>query len=73
MEIGLTPLPTPEKRRHLRESLGLSQEQLAARINVTRDSVRRWENGGEPKGATRTAYAKALADIEDYLDNVEVK
>ena len=36
---------SPKKLRKLRERVGLSQEELARRLGVTRVTVTRWENG----------------------------
>lgn len=35
-----------ENIRALRRSKGLSQEELAARLNVVQQTVSKWENGG---------------------------
>ncbi|GGQ05778.1 helix-turn-helix domain-containing protein [Streptomyces mutabilis] len=56
-----TPLPPPKARRRLRESAALTQAQLAARVGVTRETVRAWESGRTaPRGRNREAYAKLL-------------
>lgn len=36
---------SPERVRHLRRTLGISQQQLADRMGVTNITVHRWENG----------------------------
>ena len=44
------PLSFPERIRVLRRSLNVSQEELAARLNVSFATVNRWENGkAEPQ------------------------
>ncbi|MFB6549253.1 helix-turn-helix domain-containing protein [Streptomyces sp. NPDC056405] len=56
-----TPLPPPKARRRLRETAALTQAQLAARVGVTRETVRAWESGRTtPRGRKREAYAKLL-------------
>ncbi|MFF5702402.1 helix-turn-helix domain-containing protein [Streptomyces sp. NPDC012794] len=57
-ELGL---PSPKERRWLRESGGLTYEEVAARAGVTAATVRSWECGRtEPRGRTREAYAALL-------------
>ncbi|MGW0331301.1 helix-turn-helix domain-containing protein [Streptomyces sp. NPDC003011] len=59
-----TPLPPPKERRRLRESGSLTQAQVAARVGVTRETVRAWETGRTtPRGRKREAYAKLLAEL----------
>lgn len=59
-----TPLPSPKERRRLREAKSLSQAQIAARVGVTRETVRSWESGrSKPSGRKRDIYAKLLAEI----------
>ncbi|MFG3152832.1 helix-turn-helix domain-containing protein [Streptomyces sp. NPDC048219] len=60
------PLPPPEVRRRLRESAALTQDQLAARVGVTRKTVGAWESGREiPRGRRRDAYAKLLSTLAE--------
>ncbi|MEU6826788.1 helix-turn-helix domain-containing protein [Streptomyces atriruber] len=55
------PLPSPKERRRLREAKSLSQADLAAKVGVTRETVRSWETGRtSPRGRKREAYAKLL-------------
>ncbi|MBD0839215.1 MULTISPECIES: helix-turn-helix domain-containing protein [unclassified Streptomyces] len=59
-----TPLPPPKERRRLREAQSLTQAQLAARIGVTRETVRAWETGRTtPRGRKREAYARLLDEL----------
>ncbi|MCX4698457.1 helix-turn-helix domain-containing protein [Streptomyces sp. NBC_01352] len=59
-----TPLPPPKERRRLREAGSLTQAQVAARVGVTRETVRKWENGRTtPLGRRREAYARLLAEL----------
>lgn len=47
--------------RELRERAGLTQQQLADRVKVTRDAVARWEAGRrEPSLSNALAIVKAL-------------
>ena len=36
---------TPEKIQELRKAQGMTQEQLAEQLNVSRQSVSKWESG----------------------------
>ncbi|MER5194844.1 helix-turn-helix domain-containing protein [Streptomyces sp. NPDC002755] len=60
------PLPPPRQRRHLREAASLTQDQVAERMGVTRETVRAWESGRTtPRGRRREAYAKLLASLTE--------
>jgi len=50
-----------ERIRSIRMRLGLTQEQLAARLGVSFMSVSRWENG---HSKPLPAFMKALEDLE---------
>ncbi|WP_406007187.1 helix-turn-helix domain-containing protein [Streptomyces sp. NBC_00637] len=68
------PLPPPERRRHLREAASLTQDQVAERMDVTRETVRAWESGRTtPRGRRREAYAKLLASLTkaDMVTNTQ--
>ncbi|WP_367044398.1 helix-turn-helix domain-containing protein [Streptomyces sp. Je 1-332] len=59
-----TPLPSPKERRRLREAKRLSQAEIAAKVGVTRETVRSWEAGrSTPRGRKRDIYTKLLAEI----------
>ncbi|MZD05955.1 helix-turn-helix domain-containing protein [Streptomyces sp. SID5785] len=59
-----TPLPPPKERRRLRESRSLTQAQVAAKVGVTRETVRSWESGRTtPRGRKREAYARLLTEL----------
>ncbi|MEV5309781.1 helix-turn-helix domain-containing protein [Streptomyces sp. NPDC052610] len=59
-----SPLPPPQERRRLREAASLSQAQLAARMGVSRHTVRAWESGRTtPRGSRLEAYAQLLAEL----------
>ncbi|MFJ5776761.1 helix-turn-helix domain-containing protein [Streptomyces sp. NPDC093094] len=59
-----TPLPPPKERRRLREAGALTQAQLAARVGVSRETVRAWEAGRRtPQGRKGDAYAELLAEL----------
>ncbi|MFE7269084.1 helix-turn-helix domain-containing protein [Streptomyces sp. NPDC057623] len=56
-----SPLPPPKERRRLREVCSLTQAQVAARVGVSRETVRAWESGRTtPRGGRREAYARLL-------------
>ncbi|WP_432167256.1 helix-turn-helix domain-containing protein [Streptomyces sp. bgisy031] len=60
-----SPLPAPKERRRLRESKSLTEAQVAAKVGVTRETVRAWESGrSTPRGHKRETYAKLLASLE---------
>jgi hypothetical protein len=72
------PLPSPENRRLIRERAGLTQEDLADELFVSRWTVSRWEKpsgyrngkrmaGREPVGELRKNYSellRALASLD---------
>ncbi|MFD7322315.1 sigma factor-like helix-turn-helix DNA-binding protein [Streptomyces sp. NPDC059875] len=61
-------LPSPKERRRLREARGLSEEQVAEAVGVTRATVRSWETGRtDPRGRKRDAYAKLITAHEEDL------
>ncbi|MFE9396425.1 telomere-associated protein Tap [Streptomyces flavidovirens] len=63
-----THLPEPAERARLRTDYGLTQNEIAAALDVTRTTVAGWEAGrSEPQGATRAAYAKLLEGIATQL------
>ncbi|MFD9859301.1 helix-turn-helix domain-containing protein [Streptomyces alboflavus] len=60
------PLPTPKERRRLREAKSLTQAEVAARIGVSRETVRAWESGRtHPRGERRVAYARFLEGLAE--------
>ncbi|MEV7000197.1 helix-turn-helix domain-containing protein [Streptomyces sp. NPDC093982] len=60
------PLPPPKERRRLREAASLTQAQVAARVGVSRETVRDWENGRTtPRGRRREAYAHVLVSLAE--------
>ena len=57
-----------EKLQNLRKAAGLSQEQLAERLNVTRQAVSKWETGeGKPDIDNLLPLARLLQTTVDYL------
>ncbi|MEV7343197.1 helix-turn-helix domain-containing protein [Streptomyces sp. NPDC093544] len=70
-------LPSPKERRRLREAKSLSQADVAARVGVTRETVRSWESGRTtPRGRKRGAYVRLLtapdpATTADVADETE--
>ena len=41
-----TNITTGKQIRHLRTQLGMTQEELAGELNVTRQALSNWERGG---------------------------
>jgi transcriptional regulator with XRE-family HTH domain len=54
-------LPGPSARRRARSRAGLTQDEIARLLRVTRPTVTRWEAGTiEPRGAARLLYSALL-------------
>ncbi|MFE0672846.1 helix-turn-helix domain-containing protein [Streptomyces sp. NPDC058867] len=63
-----SPLPPPKERRRLREARSLTQAQVAARVGVTRETVRAWESGRTtPRGRKREAYVRLLSEATERV------
>lgn len=61
-----------EKILTLRKKLGLSQEELAERLNVSRQAVSRWEVGSaQPDASNVLQLSKLFGVTADYLLNDE--
>lgn len=57
-------LPDPSERRALRESAGLTQQELADAIGVSRQAVGLWESGlRTPRGRFLDDYTEAIAAL----------
>lgn len=66
-------LPPPEERRRLRETASLTQAQVAARVGVSRGTVRAWEAGRTaPSGPRKEAYAQLLTSLARQTEDQEV-
>lgn len=58
-------LPSPAKRRRLRERAGVSQEDVALSVGVTREAVTRWEAGTRtPRGRILDRYVAVLQHLK---------
>jgi DNA-binding transcriptional regulator YiaG len=54
-------LPAPPIRRALRQSAGLSQQDVADAVGATREAVSRWESGDRrPRGRLLICYVELL-------------
>jgi transcriptional regulator with XRE-family HTH domain len=59
-------LQNPAQRRALREAAGLTQQELADAIGVTRNAISNYELGiRTPQGAVRDRYAEALRTLSE--------
>ncbi|MFI8930352.1 helix-turn-helix domain-containing protein [Streptomyces sp. NPDC053474] len=61
------PLPPAERRRALREALGLSRAQVARALAVSPSTVGGWEAGRDPSGEVRGRYAYFLGQAEEKV------
>ncbi|QCX73982.1 Helix-turn-helix protein [Streptomyces sp. YIM 121038] len=61
------PLPPAERRRALREALGLSRAQVARALAVSPSTVGGWEAGRDPSGEVRGKYAYFLGQAEEKV------
>jgi transcriptional regulator with XRE-family HTH domain len=58
-------LPAPGRRRSLRVSLGLTLDDMAEMLEVSRSAVSRWERGvRQPRRHHRTRYLALLRQLE---------
>lgn len=55
-----------------RKELGLTQEQLASRMNVSPQAVSKWENTSYPDGELLPQLAKELGTSLDFLFGVKI-
>ncbi|MER7959588.1 sigma factor-like helix-turn-helix DNA-binding protein [Streptomyces sp. NPDC096030] len=59
-------IPSPKERRRLREARGLSEEQVAEAMGVTRATVRSWETGRtSPRGRKQEAYVRLIGAYDE--------
>lgn len=59
-------LPEPAELRSLREAAGLSQQNLADAMGVTRAAVSHWETGTRsPRGELRYRYMSAISVLRE--------
>ena len=59
-------LPAPAQRRELREAAGLTQQELADVVGVTRTAVSNYEQGiRTPRGIALTRYVEAIRTLRD--------
>ena len=57
----IAALPDPAERLRLRTLFGVTQDELADEIGVTRKTIYAWEHGkGNPTGQKRSAYSGIL-------------
>ena len=60
------------KLKEIRKKFGLSQEQLAEIMNVSRQAITKWENdGGLPDVSNLQELSKVFSITVDYLLNDE--
>lgn len=61
-------LPQPDERRRLREAAGLSQQEVADALGVTRAAVGHWETGlRSPRGRLLTAYVDVIRVLREAV------
>lgn len=59
------PDMTPEEFRALRERLGLSQEKLARRLDVSQNTVARWESGSRKISGPAAVLLRLFVDMHE--------
>ncbi|MGW2748116.1 helix-turn-helix domain-containing protein [Streptomyces sp. NPDC001450] len=59
-----TALPPVERRRQLREEVGLSRAQVARALGVSPSTLGGWESGRDPSGEPRAKYAYFLEQAD---------
>lgn len=59
----------PAEARFLRETMNMTQAELAERLHIIRGTITRWENGDEPLGPIQSFALRTLAAWS--LDNGE--
>jgi DNA-binding transcriptional regulator YiaG len=65
-------LPSPPVRRYVRERAGLTQDEVALLLNVTRPAVTRWEGGGRsPRGDLRLRYVELLERLAQEARGID--
>ena len=64
----------PEIISQLRKKLGLSQEEIASKLEVSFTTLNRWENGKiEPRGKAKKAILKLIEESDIDSDQMEEK
>jgi transcriptional regulator with XRE-family HTH domain len=67
----LPVLPAPERREALRQQMGLSIEQAARKVGVSRLTFRKWETGeSKPRPERHREYARMLAVWEKAISTL---
>jgi len=63
-------LPTPSRRRSIRERAGATQAELATALGVSKQALERWERGdAKPRGRHAAAYVLLLEQLEAAVDS----
>lgn len=67
-------LPTPSRRRSIREAAGATQAELATALGVSKQALERWERGeAKPRGRHAAAYAALLELLEEAVGAPDVR
>lgn len=70
-EAGVRAAVTPDLLRRARMALGLSQQELADRLDVKKETVYRWEKGRMAFGSPDRLREELLSLLDKHSDEID--